>query len=82
MPENVNLHLQHIFTKGLAQFHINYDDAVVLVPYESRRCWYAENQLQLQKILNPATDKNSLINAFTTFKARIVSCKFVITMIK
>lgn len=68
LPENVNLHLQHIFTKGLAQFHINPDDAVVLVPMNRGVVGTQQINHTLQGILNPGSQQKQVAAAFTTFK--------------
>lgn len=70
LPENVNLHLQHIFTKGLAQFHINPDDAVVLVPMNRGVVGTQNINYTLQNILNPGTSQKQVNTAFTTFKVQ------------
>jgi exodeoxyribonuclease V alpha subunit len=67
-PENVSAHLQNIFTKGLAQFRINPDDAIVLVPMNRGIVGTQSINMTLQNILNPGTEQKQVTAAFTTFK--------------
>ncbi len=67
-PENVTPHLEHIFTKGLAQYHINPDDAIVLVPMNRGIVGTQNINHTLQNILNPGSEQKQVIAAFTTFK--------------
>ena len=67
-PENVSAHLQNIFTKGLAKYHIRSDDAIVLVPMNRGVVGTQNINHTLQNILNPGTDQKQVNSSFTTFK--------------
>lgn len=67
-PENVRSHLEHIFTKSLAQYHINPEDAVVLVPMNRGVVGTQQINHALQTILNPGTTQKQVTTSFTTLK--------------
>ncbi|MCK5632769.1 ATP-dependent RecD-like DNA helicase [bacterium] len=57
-PENVPLHLENIYKKGLKKFSIQADDSVVLVPMHRGSVGTQKLNGDLQNILNPEqTDK-------------------------
>lgn len=67
-PANVNKHLDAIFMQGLTKYHINVQDAVVLVPMHKGIVGTQTINHHLQTILNPGTTEQQVMNMGVTFK--------------
>lgn len=67
-PENVCLHLQHIYRKILPKYGIKSDDSIVLVPMHRGVVGTQKLNYDLQQMLNPDTHKKQLSLRGTTYR--------------
>lgn len=66
--ENVPQHLEHIFTKGLKKFGISANNAMVLVPMNRGSIGTQRINHDLQQLLNPGNNEQTLSYAGTQYK--------------
>ncbi len=67
-PENLQQHLEYIFTTGLKKFGISRDDATVLVPMNRGSVGTQRINHDLQLLLNPGNNDHTLSYAGTQYK--------------
>ena len=67
-PENVPLHLEAIYKKGLKKFGILPKDAITLVPMHRGSVGTQKLNYDLQNILNPAKEVKKIMHSGITYK--------------
>jgi len=67
-PENVTVHLQTIYKKGLGRFKIHHENAIVLSPMHRGAAGTQKINYDLQNIVNPSQNLKKVSYAGTEYK--------------